>query len=151
MNHASLSRRRLNLAEATERAAVIERPVVCGGQIYLVQPDVTTACSGSLSAIAALLHDETHPIEAPILDALRTFIRDGASPFFGRDVAAARDEVLRIRHLVETGQISAPARPSPERRRVRTALPARRSREGDRHGPRVLKAKASMHKAWERW
>jgi len=93
----------LNLAEAVERAAVAERPVVCRGPLYLVQPTVTAACACSLQRIAGLLRDESYPIASSVLGAVEVFICDGASPFFGRDAASARREVARLQHLVETG------------------------------------------------
>ena len=97
-------RRRLNLAEAVERAAVAERPVVGRGPLYLVHPTVTAACVGSLQRIAVLLRDESHPIASSVLGAVEVFICDGASPFFGRDAALAQREAAVLQLLLETGQ-----------------------------------------------
>ncbi len=104
MSRARVVRRRSNLAEAVERAAVVERPVVCRGPLYLVQPTVTAACAGSLQRIAVLLRDESYPIASSVLDAVEVFICDGASPFFGPDAALAQREAAILQHLVETGQ-----------------------------------------------
>jgi hypothetical protein len=104
MSRAKVVRRRLRLAEAVGRAAVAERPVVCRGPLYLVHPTITAACVGSLQRIAVLLRDGSCPIAPSVLGALEVFICDGASPFFGRDVASARTEIALLQHLVETGQ-----------------------------------------------
>ena len=104
MSQARVVRRRSKLAEAVERAAVVERPVVGRGPLYLVHPTVTAACVGSLQRIAGLLRDESYPIAPSVLDAVEAFVCDGASPFFGRDVASAQREVALLQHLVETGQ-----------------------------------------------
>ena len=109
MSQAKVARRRSRLARAVERAAVVERPVVCKGPLYLVHPTIAAACAGSLRRIAVLLRDESHPVDASALDALQAFIRDGASSFFGRDVASARREAALLEHLVETGQSGLPA------------------------------------------
>ena len=95
-------KKRRRLARALERAAVPERPFV-RGQRYLVQPTVTVACAPSLQAIAMVLRDETRPIEAESLAAIRTFICDGVSPFFGRDVTEALREAVRLQHNVVVG------------------------------------------------
>ena len=115
MSQGKVVRRRLKIAEAVERATVVEQPVVCRGPLYIVHPTITSACAGSLQRIAVLLQDEHHPIAAPVLDALQAFIRDGESPFFGRDVAAARREIALLQHLVETGQSTSPATRTSER------------------------------------
>ena len=104
MSQAKVVRRRLKLAEAVERAAVVERPVVCRGPLYLVHPTITAACVGSLQRIAVLLRDESYPIASSVLGAVQVFICDGASPFFGRDAALAQREVALLQHLVESGQ-----------------------------------------------
>ncbi len=121
MSHARMVRRRLRLARAVHRAIVVEQPLVCGGPPYIVHPTITTACAASLERIATVLGDETHPIDASILGALTVFISDGQSPFFSRDVAAARREVALLQQLVETGLTTSPAKRAPERR-SRTAL-----------------------------
>ena len=104
MSQARVARRRLRLAKAVERAAVVERPVVCRGPLYLVHPTVTAACVGSLQRIAVLLRDESYPIASSVLGAVEVFIGDGASPFFGRDAALAQREGVLLQRLVESGQ-----------------------------------------------
>ena len=92
--------KRQRLARHVERTAVPERPFMLGSPRYLVQPSVTAACAPSLHAIAAALGDETHPIDEASLDAVRTWLRDGRGPFFGRDSTAALLEVVRLKHLI---------------------------------------------------
>jgi hypothetical protein len=104
MSEARVVRRRLKLAKAVERAAVVERPVVCRGPLYLVHPTVTAACGGSLQRIAVLLRDESYPIASSVLGAVEVFIGDGKSPFFGRDAALAQREGALLQRLVESGQ-----------------------------------------------
>jgi hypothetical protein len=118
MRQARARRRRSRVAGSVERAAVVERPIVCRGPLYLVHPSVTEACAASLLRIAALLRDESHPVDPTALDALQAFVRDGSSPFFGRDVAAAERELARLRYLVETGQ-SPRSHPPPRGLRLR--------------------------------
>ena len=108
-NHITRCRR---LARRVTSATEVEQPIICRGSAYpyLVHPTITAACTPSLQAIAATLSDERHPIAGEILDAVRTFVSDGRSPFFGRDVNLAHDEADRLRELVHAGQQSkAPA------------------------------------------
>jgi hypothetical protein len=88
------------LARHVERAAVPERPFMGSGPRYLVQPSVTAACAPSLRAIAAALRDEAHPIDEASLKAVRSWLRNGAGPFFGRDTSAALKEVVRLECLI---------------------------------------------------
>jgi len=98
--------RRRRLARRAASATEVEQPIICrgGAYPYLVHPTITAACTPSLQAIAATLSDEQHPIAGEILEAVRTFVSDGSSPFFGRDVILARDEADRLRELVRAGQ-----------------------------------------------
>jgi hypothetical protein len=141
MSQAKVACRRLNFVRAVERAAVVERPVVCKGPLYLVHPTIAAACAGSLRRIAVLLRDESHPVDASALDALQAFIRDGASSFFGRDVASARREAALLEHLVETGQSGLPAARvfdrSPRERSPLRVADADRVRSRHRSGSRV--------------
>jgi hypothetical protein len=93
-------KRRQRLARHLERTAVPERPFMGPGPQYLVQPSVTAACAHSLRAIAAALRDETHPIDETGLNAVRTWLTDGAGPFFGRDSTAAIREVVQLQHMI---------------------------------------------------
>ena len=147
MSQARVARQRLKLARAVERAAVVERPVVCKGPLYLVHPTIVMACAGSLLRIAVLLRDESYPVAAPALDALQAFIRDGASSFFGRDVASARREAALLEHLVETGQSGLPAARafdrSPRERSPLRVGDADRVRSRHRSGSRMDGGRAS--------
>jgi len=88
------------LARALERAAAPERPFMGRGPRYLVQPSVTLACAPSLQAIATALREDARVLNEDGLGAVLTFITDGASPFFGRDVTEALREAVRLQHLV---------------------------------------------------
>jgi hypothetical protein len=106
MKHDRNIKKRRRLARALERAAVPERPFRRGPIRYLVQPSVTVACAASLQAIATALREEARILDEDRLRAIRTFICDGASPFFGRDVTGALREAVRLQHMVigaETG------------------------------------------------
>ena len=92
-------KKRRQLARYVERAAVPERPFIRGPR-YLVQPSVTAACAPALRAIAAVLRDETHPIDEASLKAVRRWLTDGGGPFFGRDSTAALREVVRLQHVI---------------------------------------------------
>ena len=93
------TKKRRRLARGLERAAVPERPALRGPR-YLVQPSVTVACAPSLQAIATALRDEALVLDENGLRDVRTFICDGASPFFGRDVTEALREAVRLQHIV---------------------------------------------------
>jgi hypothetical protein len=101
-NHITRCRR---LARRVTSATEVEEPIICRGCAYpyLVHPTITVACTPSLHAIAATLSEERHPIAGEILDAVRTFVSDARSPFFGRDVTLARHEAERLRELVRAG------------------------------------------------
>ena len=73
-------KKRRQLARALERAAVPERPVICRGPRYLVQPSVTLACAPSLQAIATALRDEGRVLNEDGLRAVLEFITDGGLP-----------------------------------------------------------------------
>jgi hypothetical protein len=92
-------KKRRRLARGLERAAVPERPALRGPR-YLVQPSVTVACAPSLLAIATALREEALVVDEDVLRAVWTFICDGASPFFGRDVTEALREAVRLQHIV---------------------------------------------------
>jgi hypothetical protein len=93
------------LARRVTSATEVEQPIICPGCAYpyLVHPTITAACTPSLQAIAATLSEERHPIAGDILDAVRTFVSDGRSSFFGRDVTLARHEAGRLCELVHAG------------------------------------------------
>jgi hypothetical protein len=93
-------KKRQRLARYVERAAVPERPFVGQGPRYLVQPSVTAACAPSLRAIAAALRDETHAIDDASLEAVESWLRNGAGPFFGRDPMAALREVVGLERVI---------------------------------------------------
>jgi hypothetical protein len=113
-NTATTKRRRL--ARSLERAAEPERPYVGRGPRYLVQPEVATACAPSLRAIAAALRDETVALGDEQLRAIRSFVNDGSSTFFGRDITAAMRDAVGLQHAVlgpitsslEQGRLTAP-------------------------------------------
>jgi hypothetical protein len=90
------SKKRQRLAQHLERAAIPERPFIGRCPRYLVQPSVTAACAPSLRAIAAALRDQANPIDDAKLEAVESWLRNGAGPFFGRDPMAALREVVRI-------------------------------------------------------
>jgi hypothetical protein len=102
-NHITHRRR---LARRVTSAIEVEPPTICRGCAYpyLVQPAITAACTSPLQAIAATLSEERHPIAGEVLDAVRTFVSDGKSPFFGRDAILARHEADHLRELVRAGQ-----------------------------------------------
>jgi hypothetical protein len=93
-------RARHRLARALEQAAAPERPYIGRGPQYLVHPDVTAACAPSLLAIAAALRDDATRFDDDKLHAVESFIRDGSSPFFGRDATAALREAVGLQHAV---------------------------------------------------
>jgi hypothetical protein len=93
-------KKRLRLARALERAAVPERPINGRGPRYLVQPSVAVACALSLQTIATALREEALVLDEDGLRAVRGFITDGRSPFYGRDVTEALREVVRLQHIV---------------------------------------------------
>ena len=97
--------RRRRLARRVTAATQVESPIICRGCAYpyLTHPAITEACTPSLQAIAATLSEERHPIADEILDAVRTFVSDGRSPFFGRDVTLARHQAAHLRELVRAG------------------------------------------------
>jgi hypothetical protein len=104
--HANHMTRRRRLARSVTAATKVERPMTgCKGGTYpyLVHPTITVACTPSLQAIATILRDEHHPVAGGFLDAVRTFVSDGASPFFGRDSTLARDTAVHLRALVLAG------------------------------------------------
>lgn len=104
MHRNNVTRRR-RLARSVTAATEVEQPVICRGCAYryLVHPTITAACTPSLQAIAATLTEEQHPIVDEILDAVRTFVSDGRSPFFGREVSLARHEAGHLCELVRAG------------------------------------------------
>ena len=56
-------KKRQQLAQHVERAAVPERPYIGRGPRYLVEPSSTATCAPSLRASAAALRDEPYPID----------------------------------------------------------------------------------------
>ena len=100
MKHDWNIKKRRRLARSLERAAVPERPFRRGPIRYLVQPSVTVACAPSLLAIATALREEALVVDEDVLRSIWTFICDGASPFFGRDVTEALREAVRLQHIV---------------------------------------------------
>jgi len=109
--HRNHINRRRRLARSVISATKVEQPISCRGCAYpyLAHPRVTVACTPSLQAIAATLSEEQHPIADEILDAVRTFVCDGRSPLFGRDVTLARHEAARLRELVLASHQQPPA------------------------------------------
>ena len=97
--------RRRRLARIVTSSTQVEQPIICRGCAYpyLVHPTITAACTPALQAIAATLSEEQHPIADETLDAVRTFVSDGRSPFFGRDVTLARHHAAHLRELVRAG------------------------------------------------
>ena len=94
------TKKRFTVARMAEKAAVPERPSLGRGPRYLVQPSVALACAPSLRAIAAALRDETCPVDEGTVKAIRVFLTDGGSPFFGREATAALREAVRLQHIV---------------------------------------------------
>src|SRR5437763_10552666 len=100
--HPNHMTRRRRLARRVNAATEVEESIVCRGCAYpyLVHPTITLACTQSLRAIATALTEEQHPIDGEILKAVRTFVSNGASPFFGRDVTVAHHAAIHLRDLV---------------------------------------------------
>ena len=94
------TKQRFTVARMAEKAAIPERPWLGRGPRYLVQPSVALACAPSLRAIAGALRDETCPVDQWTLKAIREFLTDGGSPFFGREATAALREAVRLQHIV---------------------------------------------------
>jgi hypothetical protein len=94
------------LARKVTAATQVEQPIICRGCAYpyLVHPTITAACTPALQAIAATLSEEQHPLAEETLDAVRTFVSDVRSPFFGRDVTLARHHAADLRELVRSHQ-----------------------------------------------
>jgi hypothetical protein len=119
----SLKKRR-QLARAVERAAVPERPFFGRGPRYLVQPYVTSACAASLRAIAVALREETLVLGEQELRAVKTFILDGGSSFFGRDATAAMHDAVRLQHMMIGAKPAVSTERKLEARDVRVPGPA---------------------------
>ena len=100
MKRDRISKERFTVARMAERSAVPERPWLGRGPRYVVQPSVALTCAPSLRAIAAALRDDARPVDEGAVDAVRTFLAEGGSPFFGRDVTAALREAVRLQHTV---------------------------------------------------
>jgi hypothetical protein len=100
MNRKRIAKKRQRLARALEWSAVPERPWIGRGQTYLVHPSVTAACAPALREMAAALRDDTAALDEEGVRAVMDFIALGDSPFFRRDIAAARSEAERLRDLV---------------------------------------------------
>lgn len=106
------ARKRTKLARSLERAVVPERPYIARGPRYLVQPTITEACAPSLRAIAAALRADPLAFDDDELRDVRSFISDGAPPFFGRDETAAMREAVRLQHTalgLQAGEFRAPS------------------------------------------
>ena len=88
------------VARMAEKAAVPERPWLGRGPRYLVHPSVALACAPSLLAIAAALRDETCPVDEWTVKAIRAFLPDSGSPFFGHEATVALREAVRFQHIV---------------------------------------------------
>jgi len=99
MKRDRITKKRNQLARACERAAVPERPFLRGLR-YVVHPNVTAACAPSLRVIAGALREGTLMLDEDELRAVRTFITDGGSPFFGRDATAAMREAVRLQQMI---------------------------------------------------
>jgi CheY-like chemotaxis protein len=122
MKRDRITQRRHRLAGALEQAAVPERPFRHGIR-YIVHPDISTACAPSLLTIAAVLRDETQRIDDGILHQVLSFITDGTSPFFGRDITDALQAAVRLQHRVLRGATRQLARGTPQRHHLRTPAP----------------------------
>ena len=60
------------------------------GPRTLVRPAVARAARPSLVAIAAMLRDDRRPVAPDAVEAVRSFLQDGAdSPLYGRDPGTA--------------------------------------------------------------
>ena len=70
------------------------------GRRYLVHPNVTAACAPSLLEIAAALRDETRPIDEASVEAVRRFVTDGSSAYFGYNPTTALWAAFRLEHAV---------------------------------------------------
>lgn len=88
------------LARSLEHAAKPERLYIGRGPRYLVHPEVAVACAPSLRAIAAALRDETVAFDGEQFRAIRSFVNDGSSTFFGRDATAAMRDAVVLQHTV---------------------------------------------------
>jgi hypothetical protein len=89
------SRKLRSLAHTLERASVHE-----GGSRYPVHPEIAVACAPSLRAIAAALRDDTIAFDDEDLRAIRAFVSDRRSAFYGRDATAALRDAVRLQHAV---------------------------------------------------
>jgi hypothetical protein len=94
------TKKRRQLLRIVERSLVPERPFMGRGPRYIVRPTVTLACGPSLRAIASALSNETQHIDEASLDALRTFLTNGDSPFFGYEPTDALRESVRLQQLI---------------------------------------------------
>jgi len=96
-----VKRKRRSLARSLERRSVPERAYIGRGPRYLVQPEIALACAPSLRSMAAALRDENVALDDSELQAIQSFVRDGAgSTFFGRDATAAMREAVGLLHAV---------------------------------------------------
>jgi hypothetical protein len=95
-----IAKKRQQLVRALEWSAVPERPFMGRGPRYLVHPTVTAACAPALRAIAAAVREERVLLDEGEIREVRNFLRDGSSPFFRRDIAAAQQEAERLRDHV---------------------------------------------------
>ena len=107
MKRDRIIKKRRRLARSLERAAVPESPFLRGPR-YMVHPNVTAACAPSLLAIAGALREETLMLDEDGLRAVRTFVTDGGSPFFGRDATEALREAVRLQHIVVGAETAVP-------------------------------------------
>ena len=94
------TRQRLTVARIAEKAAVSDPAWLRRGPRHLVQPSVALACAPSLRAIAAALRDETRPVDEGTVNAVRAFLSDDGSPFFGREATVALREAVRLQQIV---------------------------------------------------
>jgi hypothetical protein len=99
-------RKRQRVARTVERATVEEHPFIGPGQRYLVHPNVTAACAPSLLEIAAALRDETRPIDEANVDAVRRFVTDGSSAYFGYNPTTALWAACRLEHAVVGAEVA---------------------------------------------
>ena len=107
MKRDRIIKKRRRLARSLERATVPERPFLRGPR-YIVHPNVTAACAPSLRTIARALREETLMLDEDGLRAVRTFVTDGGSPFFGRDPTEALREAVRLQHIVVGAETAVP-------------------------------------------
>ena len=76
----------------------------------IARPAVVLAAAPELSAVAAILRDETATVSLEAIAAVRAFMTDGIdSPLYGRDPLAARRGAEQLRRVFVTPRPAADA------------------------------------------